>query len=128
MKKKTFWILTTVVILITAVVLGVILYKRYVPKADVEAYNTYANARAYGSSKIGNRDILVLHSVTKAPGGDTKAEFYIYRLPDGVNGMTYLDKMTSQIGSELEQIGTASCTFIGGDPTAVYNLSTMFIR
>lgn len=128
MKKKTFIILTVAVLLVTAVIMGIWLYRRMVPTADVSQYNTYATARAYGSALIGQNDILILHSITRSSNGDSVAEFYIYRLPDGASAEDYMGKDTAAIGDTLELMGSASCTFIGDNPAAVQNLKTLYTR
>ncbi len=128
MKKKTFIILTVAVLLVTAVIMGIWLYRRMTPTADVSQYNTYATARAYGSALIGQNDILILHDISRNSNGDSVAEFYIYRLPAGGSAQDYLDKTTDTIGDSLELMGTASCTFVGDNPAAIQNLKTLFTR
>ena len=128
MSKKKFWILVAIVVAVTALILGIWQYRRTHPKADVSQYNTYATTRAFSSAQIGTKDILILHTIKRTPGGDSVAEFYIYRLPEGENGQAYLDKTTKDIGNSLEQIGTATCTFVDDNPAAVHDLKAIFIR
>ena len=128
MKKKTFLILTIAVVVVTAIIVGSWVYQRMVPNSNVQEYNTYATAQAYSTGLIGQNDILILHSINRAYDGDSTAEFYIYRLPDGASAVDYLNKTTSQIGDTLEHMGTASCIFVGDAPTQVRNLTAVFLR
>ena len=125
MKKKLRILLITLPIVI-AVWLGVVLFTGN-SAAD---YNTAATNRAQAGQMISKQDVLILKSIEKNPGGDSKAEFYIYRLPDGADAEDYLHLQVSKIGADspLEHVGSASCTFIGDDPTAVYNLNAVYLR
>lgn len=124
MKKKTWIILTFSIVL--AVWLCVVLFSG----SSATDYNTSATNRAQASGMVSTNDILILKSITKDPGGDSKAEFYIYRLPEGANAEDYLHLQVSKIGADfpLEHMGSASCTFIGDDPSAIYNLTTVFLK
>lgn len=126
--RKKMIILTVLVLVVTAIIMGIWLYRRNNPQAEVSQYNTYATAQAYGSAQIGSQDILILHTIKRNPGGDSVAEFYIYRLPEGANGLSYMDNTTADIGNKLEQIGTATCTFVGDNPAAVHDLRAFFTR
>lgn len=128
MKKKTFLILVAIVLAVTALILGIWQYRRSNPRADVSQYNTFATARAYGAAQIGERDILILHTIKRNPGGNSVAEFYIYRLPEGATGLDYMDKTTDDIGGSLDHIGSATCTFIDDNPAAVHDLKATFTR
>ena len=125
MNKKLKILLITLPIVI-AVWLGAVL----ITGSSVTDYNTAATKRAQASGLIGQNDILILKSITKNPGGDSKAEFYIYRLPDGASAEDYLHLRVSKVdaGSGLDHLGSASCTFIGDDPTAIRNLNAVFLR
>ncbi len=126
--RKKMIILTVLVLVVTAIIMGIWLHHRRNPQADVSQYNTYATAQAYSIGQIGSQDILILHTIKRNPGGDSVAEFYIYRLPEGANGLSYVDNTTADIGKKLEQIGTATCTFIGDNPAAVHDLKAIFTR
>ena len=126
--RKKMIILTVLVLVVTAVIMGIWLHRRNTPQAEVSQYNTYATTKAFSAAQIGSRDILILHSIKRNPGGDSMAEFYIYRLPEGADGLSYMDNTTADIGKKLEQIGTATCTFIGDNPAAVRDLKAIFIR
>lgn len=128
MTKKKYLIFTVLVLLVTAVILGVWLYRHFMPTGNVQDYNTYASVHAYNARLITQQDILILHHISRSPGGDSVAEFYIYRLPTGANAEDYLGKRTSHIGSELEQLGTASCTFIDDNPSAIHNMTALYLR
>lgn len=93
-------------------------------------YNTAATNRAQAGQLVGKQDILILKSIEKNPGGDSKAEFYIYRLPEGAKAEDYLHLQVSKIGADspLEHMGSASCTFIGDDPSAIHNLTALFLK
>ena len=125
MHKKLRILLITLPIVI-AVWLGVVLFTGN-SAAD---YNTAATNRAQASGVISKNDILILKSITKDPGGDSQAEFYIYRLPEGTKAEDYLHLQVSKISADspLEHMGSASCTFIGDDPTAIRNLNAVFLR
>ncbi len=126
--RKRMIILTVLVLVVTAIIMGIWLYRRSNPGAEVSEYNTYATVQAYSRAQIGAQDILILHTIKRNPGGDSVAEFYIYRLPEGANGLSYMDNTTADIGKKLEQIGTATCTFISDNPAAVHDLKTIFTR
>lgn len=126
--RKKMIILTVLVLVVTAIIMGIWLHHRRNPQADVSQYNTYATAQAYSIGQIGSQDILILHTIKRNPGGDSVAEFYIYRLPEGANGLSYVENTTADIGKKLEQIGTATCTFVDDNPAAVRNMKTIFIR
>ena len=125
MNKKLKILLITLPVVI-AVWLGVVL----LTGNNVTDYNTAATNRAQAGQMIGARDILILKSIEKNPGGDSKAEFYIYRLPEGAKAEDYLHLQVSKIGADspLEHMGTASCTFIGDDPSAIHNLKAVFLK
>lgn len=127
MKKKTK-LLIGIGLLLIALAIGLCVF--LLSGSDVTDYNTNATQRAQTSKLIGTKDILILKSIEKNSGGDSKAEFYIYRLPDGAKAEDYLHLQVSDIGADspLEHIGSASCTFIGDDPTAVRNLTTIFTK
>ncbi len=93
-------------------------------------YNTAATNRAQAGGMVSKQDILILKSISKNPGGDATAEFYIYRLPDGAKAADFMHLQVSKVTSDsgLEHMGSASCTFIGNDPTAIYNLKAQFHR
>ena len=128
MKKKTFLILVAIVLAITALIMGIWLYRRSTPRADVSEYNIYATTNAFVSGLVGKQDILILHSISRNSSGNSVAEFYIYRLPESANALDYMDKTTDQIGNSLEQVGTASCTFIDDNPAAVHDLKALYTK
>ena len=127
MTKKTFIILTSIVLLLTAVALGIWLYPRFAPAADVSEYNIYATAQAYSSGLITSQDILILHTIDRS-GDSSAAEFYVYRLPTGANADDYWEKDADAIGDELELMGTATCSFVDDKPAAIQNLQIRFIK
>lgn len=126
--KKKMILLTVLVLVVTAIIMGIWAHRRSTPSADVKAYNTYATVHAASASQIGLQDILILHSITRNPGGDSVAEFYIYRLPEGANGSVYLDKTTADIGNSLECVGNATCTFVDDNPAAVHDLTALYTK
>ena len=117
-------------LLVAAIGIGIYWNSTRVSTTKIKEYNTYATQRAWMSSAIGSNDILILKSVTRSAGGDTKVEYNVYRLPDGGLATTYLDKQVSDLPADtpLELIGSASCTFIGDDLTAIYNLKAVFVK
>lgn len=127
MKKKTKLLLGIGALLI-AVAIGLVIF--LASGSKITDYNTAATQRAQSGKLVGSRDILILKSIEKNAGGDTKAEFYIYRLPEGAAAEDYMHLQVSDIGADspLEHIGNASCTFIGDDPTAIRNLTTLFLK
>lgn len=128
MSKKKLIIMIIAILLVAAIPLAIWLKQTIVTKDDVIAYNTKATTRAYAGGWIGKQDVLILESIDRDLGGDSKAKFQIYRLPDGANAADYLDKKASQIGNKLELVGTASCTFIGDDPSAIDDLYVIFLK
>lgn len=128
MSKKKYLILTIVILLATAVFMGIWLHGHFQPTADVREYNTYATAQAYSSGLISSQDILILHTIKRTPGGDSSAEFYIYRIPSGVSAEDYLGMQADQIGDALEFMGNASCTFAEDNPAMVRNLTALYLR
>ncbi len=128
--KKKLWILPLCLLLVVAIGIGIYLSSTRVSTKNIKDYNTYATQRAWAKSIIGINDILILKSVTRNPGGDTKVEFNIYRLPQGAIATDYLSKQVSDLGADtpLELMGSASCTFIGDDLTAIYNLTAVFLK
>ena len=86
-------------------------------KVSVMDYNLSATQRGWMGASLGKNDILILKSITHNPGGDSKAEFQVYRIAEGESAASYMHLKASEIGenSKLEHIGNASCTFIGGD-------------
>ncbi len=125
--KKKFWL--TLITLAVVIVVGLCVVLLFSGNNATD-YNTAATNRAQAGHMIGTQDVLILKSISKNPGGDTRAEFYIYRLPEGGKAEDYLHLQVSKIGpgSRLEHIGSASCTFIGDDPTAIYNLNAVFTK
>ena len=128
MKKKQFIHLTVAVVLVTALFVGIWMYQNMVPNHDTKDYNTYATAQAYASGLIGQNDVLIIKSLKREFGGNSTAEFVIYRLPEGGSGAQYLDKTAAKVGADLEEIGTATCLFIDDDPTQIKNLKTIYTR
>lgn len=124
-KKRLLLCLCTLPVII-AIWLGVVLFTGN----SATDYNTAATERAQASKMISKQDILILKSITKDPGGDSQAEFYIYRLPDGAKAEDYLHLQVSKISADspLEHMGSASCTFIGDDPSAIRNFNTVFLK
>ena len=128
MRSRKKLLLSMVVLAVAAAVwLGVVLLTS---GNDAEKYNTSATNHAQNALKISKQDILILKSLTKNTGEDTKAEFYIYRLPDGAKAEDYLHLEVSKVKADsgLVHMGSASCTFVGDDPDAIYNLTTLFLR
>ncbi len=123
--KKQLWIIAIVAAL--AIVLGIVFFGA---GNNAEKYNTSATNHAQNALKISKQDILILKSLTKNPGEDTKAEFYIYRLPEGAKAEDYLHLEVSEVKADsgLVHMGSASCTFVGDDPNSIYNLTTLFLR
>jgi hypothetical protein len=128
--KKKFWILALCLLLIAAVAVGIFMNHNRLSPQRIRSYNTAATQRAWKQSLIGNNDIMILKSVTRDPQGDTKVEFNIYRLPAGAMASNFLDKQVSDLDANagLELMGSGSCTFIGDDLAAIYNLSTVFLK
>ena len=128
--KKKFWILALCLLLIAAVAIGIFMNHNRLSPQRIRGYNTAATQRAWKQSIIGNNDIMILKSVTRDPQGDTKVEFNIYRLPAGAMASNFLDKEVSDLDANagLELMGSGSCTFIGDDLAAIYNLSTVFLK
>lgn len=125
--KKTL-IIVAAVLLVVAIGIAVFALTRKQP--SVQDYNVNATQRGWLSSTLSKNDILILKSITRNPGGDSQAEFYVYRLPTGEVSINYLHLQVSEIGkdSKLEHIGTATCTFIGDDPASIYNLKILYLR
>ena len=127
MTKKTFLILTSLVLLLTAVAVGIWLYPRFAP-VDVSQYNLYATIHARSTNKIGAQDILILSSIDRKSDGDSVAEFNVYRLPNGVNADEYLKKDAEAIGKSLELMGNATCSFTDDNPNMVKNMTVRFLK
>lgn len=125
MKKKLRFLIIALPIVI-AVWLGVVL----LTGNDATKYNTAATNRGHASSVVGQRDILILKSIEKNPGGDSKAEFYIYRLPEGAKAEDYLHLQVSKVSADsgLVHIGNASCTFIGDDPDSIHDFKALYLQ
>ena len=125
--KKALIILASL-LLVAAIGIAIFLANRN--KVSVMDYNLSATQRGWMSASLGSNDILILKSITHNPGGDSKAEFYVYRLPNGDSAANYMKLEVSQIGKDtpLEHIGSASCTFIGNDPSAIYDLKILYTR
>ena len=126
--RKKMIILTVLVLVVTAIIMGIWLYRRSTPRADVSEYNTYATTNAFVSGLVSKQDILIMHSISRNSSGNSVAEFSIYRLPESANALDYMDKTTDQIGNSLEQVGTASCTFIDDNPAAVHDLKALYTK
>lgn len=126
MKKKL--IILAVVLLVAAI--GIAIFATSRNKVSVMDYNLSATQRGWRGSTLGANDILILKSITRNPGGDSKAEFYVYRLQEGDSAANYMKLEVSQIGKDapLEHIGSATCTFIGNDPAAIYDLKILYTR
>jgi hypothetical protein len=127
MTKKTFIILTSIVLLLTVVALGIWLYPKFAP-VDVSQYNLYATLHARSTGLISNQDILILNTIDRKTGDDSLAEFNVYRLPNGANADEYLKMDASEVGDKLELMGAASCGFTDDNPTAVKNLKVRFLK
>ena len=117
-------------LLIVAVAVGIYVSRNTLSTQRIKEYNTAATQRAWKQSLIASNDILILKSVTRNPGGDTKVEFNVYRLTAGAMASNYLSKQVSDLGNDtgLELMGTASCTFIGDDLSAIYTLTAVFVK
>lgn len=124
-KKKLF-----VALALAAVVLLVWLGVVLLSGNNAAEYNRSATDRAQASKQISQQDILILKSLTKNAGEDTKAEFYVYRLPEGAKAEDYLHLQVSKVSEDsgLVHMGSASCTFVGDDPSAIYDLKVIFLR
>ncbi len=94
--------------------------------SDARDYNTAVTTRAQSSGQLSKSDILLMKSIEKKTGGDSKAEFIIFRLPEGAKAEDYLHLQAADC--DLEAMGSASCTFIGDDPSAVYDLNISYLR
>lgn len=126
MKKKL--IILAIVLLVAAI--GIAIFATSRNKVSVMDYNLSATQRGWRGSNLGSNDILILKSITRNPGGDSKAEFYVYRLQEGDSAANYMKLEVSQISKDapLEHIGSATCTFIGDDPAAIYDLKILYTR
>ena len=126
MKKKL--IILVIVLLVAAIGIG--LFFLIGNKEDVEDINFSATQRGWMSGTLGKKDILILKSITHQAGGDSKAEFQVYRIAEGEAAASYMHLKASEIGenSKLEHIGNASCTFIGGDLKSIYDLKILYLK
>ena len=126
MKKKL--IILAIILLVVAI--GIAIFAVTRNKVSAMDYNFNATQRGWRGSTLGSNDILILKSITRDPGGDSKAEFYVYRLQEGDSAANYMHLEVSQIGNDtpLEHIGSATCTFIGDDPASVYDLKILYTR
>ena len=129
MSKKTFLILTCLVVAITIAVVALHLVDSKTPGNTTTEYNVYATQRAWADSSIRENEILILKSVTLS-NGNAMAEFYIYAMPIGADATKYLGLKVSEITDEmpLEQMGSASCAFIGDKLSNVSTISTVYLK
>ena len=128
--KKTLWIYTLCLLLVVGIGLGIYWNSTRISATNIKGYNTAATQRAWKQGIVGSNEILILKSVTRNPGGDTKVEFHVYRLAAGAMATDYLSKQVSDLpaNAPLEMMGSASCTFIGDDLSAIYNLTAVFVK
>lgn len=137
MKKKILLIVLAVVIL-AAAVFGVYRLATYrtanhadrISDSTLVDYNRAVSGKAIATGNIRSREILLLHTLTKTPGQDPVAEFYIYLLPEGADGEDYMDLRAEEVpeNSELVFTGTFSCRLVEDDLAAIYDMKATYIR
>ena len=126
MKKKI--LITLAIVLVAAIGIGLIFL--FANKDNVEDINYSATQRGWMGGTLGRNDILILKSITHEAGGDSKAEFQVYRVAEGDSAANYMHLKASEIGdnSKLEHVGNATCTFIGGDLKSIYDLKILYLK
>lgn len=124
MKKKI--LIAVVLVLVAAIGIGLFFFTG--KKDNAEQINLAANQRGWMGGTLGKDDILILKSISHDPGGDSKAEFYVYRIKTGDSAANYMHMTADQVGDQLEHVGNAGCTFIGGDLKSIYGLQILYIK
>lgn len=129
MSKKTFIILTCIVVAITIAVVAMQLVDTKMPSNTVTEYNAYATQKAWADGSIKENEILILKAITRS-NGNTTVEFQIYSMPDGSNAATYLGLKVSEVKADmpLNLMGSASCVFIGDQLSNISSISTVYLR
>ena len=129
MSKKTFIILTSIVVAITIAVVAVRLVDTTVPGNTVTEYNAYATQKAWADGSIKEDEILILKSLSRSDG-NTTAQFQIYAIPSGSTATMYLGLKVSEITDDmpLELMGSASCIFLKDQLSTITALNTVYLR
>lgn len=129
MNKKTFIILTCIVVAITVAVVAARLVDTSVPGNTVTEYNAYATQKAWADGSIRESEILITKSISRS-NGDTTVEFYIYSIPAGSTATTYLGLKVSEVTADmpLKLMGSASCVFIDDQLSNISTVNTVYLR
>lgn len=129
MNKKTFIILTCIVVAITIAVVALRLVDTNMPGNTTTEYNAYATQKAWADGSIKENEILILKSISRS-GGNTTVEFHIYSIPTGSTATSYLGLKVSEVTKDmpLELMGSASCVFMGDDLSNITTVTTVYLR
>ena len=129
MSKKTFLILTCLVVALTCIIVAVRLADTNLPGNSVLEYNTYATQKAWADGSIRQNEILLLKSISRS-NGNTTAEFAVYAMPAGSSSTTYMGLKASEVTQEssLSLMGTATCIFVGDQLSSITGLSVVYMR
>ncbi|MBR4972816.1 MAG: hypothetical protein IKY59_07585 [Oscillospiraceae bacterium] len=129
MSKKTFLILTCIVVAITIAVVAAYLVDNKMPGNTVTEYNAYATQKAWADGSIRENEILILKSVSRS-NGNAMAEFHIYTMPVGADAAKYLGLKVSEVTDDapLVLMGNASCVFFGDQLSNISSISTLYLR
>ena len=137
MKKKRILIIL-IAILILAAGFGIYRLATYntanhadwMSGSTLTEINRAASGKAITSSVIGTDEILLLHTLTKTSGQDSVAVFYIYQLPEGADGESYMALRADEAKQDenLLYMGSLTCRLVENDQTSVYDMKATYVR
>lgn len=129
MNKKTFIILTCIVVAITVAVVAARLVDTGMPGNTVTEYNAYATQKAWADGSIRENEILIAKTISRS-NGNTTVEFHIYSIPAGSTATAYLGLKVSDVKADmpLELMGSANCVFIDDQLSNISTVNTVYLR
>ena len=138
MKKKALLIIILAIVISAATIFGIYRYALYeisnhadgMNQTKLAEINTVVTVKAQSGGRIGQQEILLLHTLHKDRQTDSEAIFYIYQLPEGAKIADYIDLSAADIGdtSPLVYMGTLTCRLVGEDPNTAYDAKIAYIR
>ena len=137
MKKKILLIILAVIVL-AAAIFGIYRLATYrsanhadrISGSTLVSYNRTVSGKAIATGNIHTQEILLLHTLTKTPGQDPVAVFYIYQLPEGANGEDYMKLQADEVPEDagLIYMGTLSCRLVENNINSVYDMKAVYVR